>query len=90
MSCCCALVSCGAGRLACTGRQLCRGYRYYLRRGRTDPLRTAKGRRCTTRYISAGQLDDLVWAELWRAADRPCQVTRALTRAQGGAWLHYE
>jgi site-specific DNA recombinase len=34
-----ALVSCGACRLACTGRQLHPGYRYYLCRGRTDALR---------------------------------------------------
>ena len=58
-----ALVSCGACRLACTGRQLHAGYRYYLCRGRTDPLRAAEGRRCTARYIPAGQLDNLVWAD---------------------------
>ena len=34
-----ALVSCGACQLACTGRQSAAGYRYYLCRGRTDPLR---------------------------------------------------
>src|SRR6266567_1729736 len=48
-----ALVSCGACRLACTGRQHAAGYRYYLCRGRTDPLRAAEGRRCTARYIPA-------------------------------------
>jgi site-specific DNA recombinase len=36
-----ALVSCGACRLGCTGRQTGAGYRYYLCRGRTDPLRAA-------------------------------------------------
>jgi site-specific DNA recombinase len=46
-----ALVSCGACRLACTGRQSAAGYRYYLCRGRTDSLRAAQGRRCTARYI---------------------------------------
>ena len=66
-----ALVSCGACRLACTGRQLHPGYRYYLCRGRTDPLRAAEGRRCTARYIPAGQLDDLVLGRPVRAADRP-------------------
>src|SRR6266704_2193130 len=59
-----ALISCGACRLGCTGRQTAAGYRYYLCRGRTDPLRVAQGQRCTARYIPAGQLDELVWADL--------------------------
>ena len=85
-----ALVSCGACRLACTGRQLPAGYRYYLCRGRTDPLRAAEGRRCTARYIPAGQLDELVWADLCALLTDPAQVTRALTRARAGAWLPQE
>jgi site-specific DNA recombinase len=85
-----ALVSCGACRLACTGRQTGAGYRYYLCRGRTDPLRAAEGRRCTARYIPAGQLDELVWADLCALLTDPAQVTRALARAQGGAWLPQE
>ena len=85
-----ALVSCGACRLACTGRQSAAGYRYYLCRGRTDPLRAAQGRRCTARYIPAGQLDELVWADLCALLTDPAHVTRALARAQGGAWLPQE
>jgi site-specific DNA recombinase len=85
-----ALVSCGACRLACTGRQPGAGYRYYLCRGRTDPLRAAEGRRCTARYIPAAQLDELVWADLSALLTDPAHVTRALARAQGGAWLPQE
>jgi site-specific DNA recombinase len=85
-----ALVSCGACRLACTGRQTGPGYRYYLCRGRTDPLRAAEGRRCTARYIPATQLDELVRADLCALLTDPAQVTRALARAQGGAWLPQE
>ena len=85
-----ALVSCGACRLACTGRQIGAGYRYYLCRGRTDALRAAEGRRCTARYIPAGQLDELVWADLCALLTDPAQVTHALARAQGGAWLPQE
>jgi site-specific DNA recombinase len=85
-----ALVSCGACRLGCTGRQTGAGYRYYLCRGRTDPLRAAEGHRCTARYIPAGQLDELVWADLRALLADPAQVTRALSRAQGGAWLPQE
>src|SRR6266536_670050 len=85
-----ALVSCGACRLACTGRQSAAGYRYYLCRGRTDPLRAAQGRRCTARYIPAGQLDERVWAGLCALLTDPAQVARALAQAQGGAWLPQE
>ena len=46
-----ALVSCGACRLSCSARQTGAGYRYYLCRGRTDPLRVAQGQRCTARYV---------------------------------------
>jgi site-specific DNA recombinase len=85
-----ALVNCGACRLSCTGRQAKAGYRYYLCRGRTDPLRAAQGQRCTARYIPAGQLDELVWADLCALLTDPAQVTRALARARGGAWLPQE
>jgi site-specific DNA recombinase len=85
-----ALVSCGACRLGCTGRQTAKGYRYYLCRGRTDALRAAQGERCTARYIPAAQLDELVWADLCALLTDPAQLTRALTRARGGAWLPQE
>ncbi len=85
-----ALVSCGACRLSCTGRQAAKGYRYYLCRGRTDPLRAAQGQRCTARYIPAAQLDELVWAGLCALLTDPAHIARALARAQGGAWLPQE
>jgi site-specific DNA recombinase len=85
-----ALVSCGACRLACTGRQSAAGYRYYLCRGRSDSLRAAQGRRCTARYIPAVQLDELVWADLCALLTDPAQITHALARAQSGAWLPQE
>ena len=85
-----ALISCGACRLTCGVRQTAAGYRYYQCRGRTDPLRAAQGQRCTARYIPAGQLDELVWADLCALVTDPAQVARALDRAQGGAWLPQE
>jgi site-specific DNA recombinase len=85
-----ALISCGACRLTCGVRQMQAGYRYYQCRGRTDPLRVAQGQRCTARYIPAGQLDELVWADLCALVTDPAQVARALDRAQGGAWLPQE
>jgi site-specific DNA recombinase len=85
-----ALISCGACRLTCGVRQTAPGYRYYQCRGRTDPLRVAQGQRCTARYIPAGQLDELVWADLCALVTDPAQVARALARARGGAWLPQE
>jgi site-specific DNA recombinase len=85
-----ALVSCGAGRLSCSARQTGAGYRYYLCHGRTDPLRAAQGQRCTARYVPAGQLDELVWADLCALLTDPAQIARALGRARGGAWLPRE
>jgi site-specific DNA recombinase len=85
-----ALINCGACRLTCGVRQTQAGYRYYQCRGRTDPLRVAQGQRCTARYIPAGQLDELVWADLCALVTDPAQVARALDRAQGGAWLPQE
>jgi len=85
-----ALISCGACRLTCGVRQTQTGYRYYQCRGRTDPLRVAQGQRCTARYIPAGQLDELVWADLCALVTDPAQVAQALDRAQGGAWLPQE
>jgi site-specific DNA recombinase len=85
-----ALVSCGACRLSCTARQTAAGYHYYLCRGRTDLLRVAQGQRCTARYIPAGQLDELVWADLCALVTDPAQVAHALARARGGAWLPQE
>ena len=85
-----ALVSCGACRLSCSVRQTGAGYRYYLCHGRTDPLRVTQGQRCTARYIPAGQLDELVWADLCALLTDPAQMARALGRARGGAWLPQE
>src|SRR5436190_6163892 len=85
-----ALVSCCACRLTCGVRQTAPGYRSCQCRGRTDPLRAAQGQRCRARYIPAGQLDELVWADLCALVTDPAQVARALARAQGGAWLPQE
>ena len=85
-----ALVSCGACRLGCLARQNPAGYRYYLCRGHTDALRAARGQRCTARYIPAGRLDELVWADLRALLTDPAQAGRALGRARSGAWLPQE
>ena len=85
-----ALVSCGACRLGCLARQNPAGYQYYLCRGHTDALRAARGQRCTARYIPAGRLDELVWADLCALLTDPAQAGRELGRARSGAWLPQE
>ena len=50
------------------------GLPYYLCRGHTDALRAAQGQRCTARYIPAGQLDELVWADLCALLTDPAQA----------------
>ena len=81
------LVSCAQCQLACTGRMVHPGYAYYLCRGRSDSLRSAKGERCTARYAPAQALDDLVWQDLCQMLTNPALITHELERAQAGEWL---
>ena len=81
------LVSCGKCRLACSGRTVRPGYSYYTCRGRSDPLRIARGERCTARYASSEALDSLVWEDLCEIISTPGLITHALERAQSGEWL---
>jgi site-specific DNA recombinase len=81
------LVSCGQCRLSCTGRMASPGYSYYVCRGRKDPLRSAKGERCTARYAPSQALDSLVWEDLCKIISSPELITHALERAQAGEWL---
>ena len=84
-----ALVSCGACRLSCTGRQAKGGYRYYLCRGRTDPLRAAQGSAAppatSRRAARRAGLGRPV-----RAADRPRPGHPRAGPGRGGAWLPQE
>ncbi len=80
------LISCGACRLTATGLTTATGYRYYVCRGRTDPLRAAEGQSCTARFIPADQVEDLVWEDLCAVLTEPESVGGALERARGGAW----
>ncbi len=81
------LVSCAQCQLSATGRTLHADYAYYVCRGRSDPLRTAKDERCTARYAPADALDQLVWQDLCRLLVDPALITHELTRAQASEWL---
>jgi len=84
------LVSCGKCRLSTTARTLPTAYQYYVCRGKTDALRAAQGQRCTSRFIPANQLDDLVWQDLCLVLTQPDILHYALERAHGGHWLPQE
>jgi len=81
------LVSCGKCLLACSGRMVSPGYSYYACRGRSEPLRIARGERCTARYAPSEALDSLVWEDLCEIVSTPELITHALKRAQSGEWL---
>jgi site-specific DNA recombinase len=85
-----ALVSCGLCNLSCTARQLNPGYTYYVCRAKTDMSCIRLHQRCMSRYIPAGQLDELVWNDLCQILTHPEIITAAIQRAQGGCWLPQE
>jgi site-specific DNA recombinase len=85
-----ALVSCGICNLSCTARQLNPGYTYYVCRSKTDMSCIRLHQRCLSRYIPAGQLDELVWNDLCQILAQPEIITVAIQRAQGGCWLPQE
>jgi site-specific DNA recombinase len=86
------LVSCGISRLSCSGVTRTASdtrYRYYRCLGKQ--ARVSSGRaRCPARFIPAGQLDELVWADLRAVLQRPELVAQAVERAHSGAWVPQE
>ena len=88
-----ALVSCGACHLSCTGRYRSGKagvYAYYTCRGKAHPVTSCRDEKCRSRFIPAGQLDDLVWKDLCEVLTHPQTIAEALQRAQGGQWLPQE
>jgi site-specific DNA recombinase len=86
-----ALVSCGMCRLACIARRtLPGGKTYYLCSGKSIRARQDQGCRCRSKFIPAGVLDDLVWADLCDLLLSPERVAEALRRATGGGGLPQE
>ena len=85
-----ALVSCGFCNLSCTARQLNPGYTYYVCRAKTDMSCIQLHQRCLSRYIPAGQLDELVWNDLCQILTQPEIISGAIQKVQGGCWLPQE
>ena len=85
-----ALVSCGCCGLACTGRAVNGRSLYYLCNGKGHSTFSHRATRCPARYTPAGQLDELVWADLCALLSEPEPLAVAVARAHGGAWLPQE
>jgi len=88
-----ALVSCGSCHLSCTGRSRKTKdaeYAYYTCRGKGHPVVSCRDEKCRSRFIPAGQLDELVWKDLCDLLTHPQTIAEALHRAQGGLWLPQE
>jgi site-specific DNA recombinase len=85
-----ALVSCGVCGLACFGRCLPAGYRYYCCRGKLSTLNSHREVVCPSRFIPADKVEALVWDDLCRMLTEPEAIRRALERAHGGHWLPQE
>ncbi len=88
-----ALVSCGICHLSCTGRYRkvkTEEYAYYTCRGKGHPVVSCRDEKCPSRFIPAGQLDELVWKDLCDVLSHPQTIAEALHRAQGGLWLPQE
>ncbi len=85
-----ALVSCGVCGLACFGRCMPTGHRYYCCRGKLSSLNSHRDMVCPSRFIPAEQVEALVWADLCRMLAEPAAIRRALERAHGGHWLPQE
>src|SRR6266536_2103962 len=85
-----ALVSCGVCGLSCSGVTRTASdtrYRYYRCRGKLTQVSSGRSRCCPARFIPAGQLDELVWADLCAVLRQPQLVAQALARAHSGAWV---
>jgi site-specific DNA recombinase len=85
-----AMVSCGRCKLACQARKLQPDNRYYICTGKARSIQRPREEKCVSRFIPAGQLDELVWKDLCELIAHPEMIAQAMGRAQGGHWLPQE
>ncbi len=85
-----ALMSCGGCHASCIARTSRRGYRYYLCRAKLPAIKSCRDEKCTSRFIPAQQLDEIVWQDLCDVVTHPELIAVALQRAQAGTWLPQE
>jgi site-specific DNA recombinase len=85
-----ALVSCGQCGLACMARKVQPHNTYYICTGKCWQVRQRTGAHCSSRFIPARQLDELVWNDLCDLLRHPQIIAQALERAHAGHWLPQE
>jgi site-specific DNA recombinase len=86
-----ALVSCGSCQLACSARRtMPTGRSYYICTGKNYQVRQRLGCYCSSKFIPADVLDELVWADLVDLLQHPDRVAQALRRVSGEAGLPQE
>ena len=85
-----ALVSCGVCGLACFGRCMPTGHRYYCCRGKLSAVSSCRDTPCSSRFIPAEQVETLVWEDLCQLLTQPEAIRQALKRAHGEHWLPQE
>ena len=86
-----ALVSCGSCQLACSARRtMPTGRTYYICTGKDLQVRQRLGCYCSSKFIPAGVLDEMVWADLVDLLQHPDRVAKALLRATGDCGLPQE
>src|SRR5262249_57427924 len=80
-----AMVSCGSCRLACQARRAMPSHKtYYICTGKAVRARQRLGGACSSMFIPADVLDELVWADLVALLQHPDRVAKALRSAAGG------
>jgi len=85
-----ALVSCGRCQLACQARKVQPRNCYYICTGKVRSIQRRQEEKCLSRFIPAGQLDELVWHDLCELLTHPEIIAQGLARAHGGQWLPQE
>lgn len=86
-----ALVSCGSCQLACSARRtMPAGRSYYICTGKNLQVRQRLNCYCSSKFIPAGALDELVWSDLVDLLQHPERVARALRRVSGEGGLPQE
>ena len=85
-----AMISCGWCKLACQARKLQPDNRYYICTGKGRSIQRRQEEKCQSRFIPAGQLDELVWQYLCELLTHAEIIAQALERAHGGQWLPQE
>src|SRR5438128_2072853 len=73
--------------LECESRRICL---LHADAGKGHPVISCRDEKCRSRFIPAGQLDELVWKDLCEVLTHPQTIAEALQRAQGGQWLPQE